>query len=209
MTVVAGLNTNIHDINNPPSNSPANLYYGRTTNSYEVAIPWAALGYDAWGAGGTCAGACRPAVTDVIRVAAYTTADENIGGSDWDIYDQSPGIGQGCNGLGCHEQLGDEWRDTDDNRPGDQADGSPFSGMTNPDIDQSGSDRGGLDVDTIESYFQLTLAPNDLNCAPSSLLLSRLTAVGGFAPMTPVVWLLVVFCLLLFSAVAIRRQSVA
>jgi hypothetical protein len=171
-TVMSAKNTADHTNQTPPS--AANLYYGRDTKTYEFAIPWAALGYAAWTGGSgsnqpTCTGACQPALADIIRVGAYSTADSNAvsGENRWDAYDQAPGIGQGCNGLGCHERLGDEWEDTDDNRTGGEADGSPYSGLTRGTGDRSSSDPAGLDVDTIESYFQFTLAPEDRECIPN------------------------------------------
>ncbi len=168
MTTVNGFDTASHTNLAPPANVTANLYYGRATNTFEVAIPWAALGYAAWTAGSgsnppTCAGTCRPALTSVVRVGAYTSYND----SGYDVYDQAPGIGQGCSGLGCHERIGDEWEDTDDDRAGGGADRSPYSGATRNTYDVSSSDAGGLDVDTVESYFQLTLAPNDRECIPS------------------------------------------
>lgn len=169
MTTVAGFDTATHTNQSPPANVTGHLYYGRGTNTFEVAIPWAALGYTAWTAGSgsnppTCAsGLCRPALDGIIRVGSYTTYND----AAYDVYDQAPGIGQGCNGLGCHERLGDEWEDTDDNRSGGEADGSPYSGKTRNSYDVSSSDAGGLDVDTIESYFQLSLAPKDRECIPS------------------------------------------
>lgn len=171
-TVMNAKNTADHTNQTPPG--ATNLYYGRDTKTYEFAIPWAALGYNAWNAGSgsnppTCTGTCRPALTDVVRVGAYSTADSNAvsGENRWDAYDQAPGIGQGCNGLGCHERLGDEWEDTDDDRTGGEADRSPYSGATRGTNDRSSSDPAGLDVDTIESYFQFTLASKDRECIPN------------------------------------------
>lgn len=168
MTTVAGFDTATHTNLTPPANVTANLYYGRDTNTFEVAIPWAALGYNAWTAGSgsnppACVGTCRPALSSVVRVGAYTTYNDPV----YDVYDQAPGIGEGCSGLGCHERIGDEWEDTDDDRAGGGADRSPYSGATRNTYDVSSSDAGGLDVDTVESYFQLTLAPNDRECIPS------------------------------------------
>lgn len=168
MTTVAGFDTATHTNLTPPANVTANLYYGRMASSFEVAIPWAALGYAAWTAGSgsnppTCSGICRPALSSVVRVGAYTSYND----PDYDVYDQAPGIGQGCSGLGCHERIGDEWQDTDDDRAGGGADRSPYSGATRNTYDVSSSDAGGLDVDTIESYFQFTLAPKDRDCISS------------------------------------------
>ncbi len=169
MTTVAGFDTATHTNANPPANATANLYYGRGVNTFEVAIPWAALGYTAWTAGSgsnppTCsAGLCRPALSGVIRAGAYTSYND----ASYDVYDQAPGIGQGSNGLGSHERIGDEWEDTDDDRSGGEADRSPYSGETRNTYDVSSSDAGGLDVDTIESYFQLSLAPKDRECIPN------------------------------------------
>ena len=183
MTTVAGFDTATHTNQSPPANATGNLYYGRAANTFEVAIPWAALGYTAWTAGSgsnppTCAsGLCRPALDGVIRVGSYTTYND----ADYDVYDQAPGIGQGCNGLGCHERLGDEWEDTDDNRSGGEADGSPYSGKTRNSYDVSSSDAGGLDVDTIESYFQLSLAPKDRDCAPNGAPLAAALAAFSAA----------------------------
>ena len=169
MTTVHGLDTATHTNLTPPANATANLYYGRAANTFEVAIPWAALGYTAWTAGSgsnppTCSsGLCRPTLASAIRAGAYTAYND----ADYDVYDQAPGIGQGCNGLGCHERLGDEWEDTDDDRSGGEADRSPYSGATRNTADRSSSDPGKLDVDTIESFFQFTLAPKDWDCIPS------------------------------------------
>jgi hypothetical protein len=169
MTTVAGFDTATHTNASPPSNVTANLYYGRATDTFEVAIPWAALGYTAWTAGSgsnppTCSvGLCRPALSGVIRAGAYTSYND----ASYDVYDQAPGIGQGSNGLGSHERIGDEWEDTDDDRSGGEADRSPYSGETRNTYDVSSSDAAGLDVDTIESYFQLTLASKDRECIPN------------------------------------------
>ncbi|MER2600636.1 MAG: hypothetical protein ABTQ73_14045 [Caldilineales bacterium] len=167
-TVVASKDTVDHTSSTPPT--AGNLYYGRSGDNYEFAIPWAALGYTAWTAGTpqpTCSGTCRPATAGIIRMGAYTTADSNAvsGEENWDVYDQAPGIGQGGSGLGSHERIGDEWLDTDDNRTtSGEYDGSPYSGATRNTSDKSSSDPDGADVDTIESYFQYTLAPNDASC---------------------------------------------
>ena len=169
---------------NPPTAS--NLHTGRVTNSYEFAIPWAALGYNAWSAGSgsnppTCASPpCMPAAGSTLKVGAYTTGDSNlIGGTDtWDAYDQAPGIGQGCSGLGCHERVADEYDDTDDDRAGSEEDRSPYSGKTSGTSDRSSTQAGGSDIDTIESFFQAGLASMAMNCMPSGSPLAA--ALAGF-----------------------------
>ncbi|MEI2689542.1 MAG: hypothetical protein V9H69_07440 [Anaerolineae bacterium] len=73
MTTVSGFDTATHTNLTPPTNATANLYYGRATNTFEVAIPWAALGYTAWTAGSgsnppTCSsGLCRPTLASAIH----------------------------------------------------------------------------------------------------------------------------------------------
>jgi hypothetical protein len=151
----------------------AGLYYGRVFQQYEFAIPWSKLGG-------------RPAVTDRIRIGAYTTGDENIGQlrrSNWDVYDQAPGIGQGCNGFGAHERIGDDPFDNDSRLSPFNSDGSPYVGRTDgydglPNFWQPASDiynkydpsSGGdgiyaaADLDTIEEYFEFTVDPNLFIC---------------------------------------------
>ena len=150
--------------------SPLNLYYGRdtTANRYEVAIPWGMIGG-------------LPTVDEEILIGAYTTGDENVGGlnaTNWDVYDQAPGIGQGCSGAGCHERVGDDPHDHDSiGQPPFNSDHTPYVGRTDgfdglPNFWQPASDNyntdgsGGLnetnDVDTIEEYFQVSVDPDHL-----------------------------------------------
>ncbi|MCB1101196.1 MAG: hypothetical protein KDL10_02460, partial [Kiritimatiellae bacterium] len=77
--------------------APLGFYYAADSEGYEVAIPWVKLGYT------------EPEFDpQTIRLAVYTTGDEQIGGrSDWDVYDQAPGVGQGGTGLGAPETLAD------------------------------------------------------------------------------------------------------
>jgi hypothetical protein len=163
----------------PPTATSAR--FGRAVDNYEFSIPWAALGYTAWTNDGiansrsTCSGTCAPPGGSNVRVGAYTTADSNTSGDDWDIFDQAPGIGQGCSGMGCHERVGDEQGDTDVSGHtigGGEFDSSMYSGKTYNSTDTSGSDRNG-DIDTIQSYFQFqrTTIPNV--CSPTAIELAN------------------------------------
>jgi hypothetical protein len=96
------------------------LYYGREYQQYEFAIPWSRLGG-------------RPALDERVRIGVYTTGDENVGGlnrSNWDVYDQAPGIGQGCNGLASHERIGDDPFDNDSRLAPFNSDATPYVGRT-------------------------------------------------------------------------------
>lgn len=137
--------------------SPVGLYYSRTFPQYEFAIPWSALGRSS-----------PPLTNETIRLGAYTTGDENVqsaGESRWDIADQSPGIGQGCSGEGCHERVGDDAFDDDALTSTGLGDRTPFVGRTYgapgyaPATDSSTND-----VDTIEEYFAFHVAV--ANCTP-------------------------------------------
>jgi len=149
------------------------LYYGREYQQYEFAIPWSRLGG-------------RPALDERVRIGVYTTGDENIGGlsrSNWDVYDQAPGIGQGCNGLASHERIGDDPFDNDSRLAPFNSDATPYVGRTDgydglPNFWQPGSDSynkydaafGGdynfasSDIDTIEEYFEFTVDPGLFDC---------------------------------------------
>jgi len=135
-----------------------NLYYNRTFPQYEFAVPWSRLGLSG-----------PPSSSDVIRLGAYTTGDENIEAANqgaWDIADQSPGIGQGCSGEGCHERVGDEALDDDALNASGIGDHTPFVGRTygNPNFVPA-TDNSLNDVDTIEEYFALRLSIAD--CQPA------------------------------------------
>lgn len=135
------------------------LYYGDAgaTTGFEFAIPWTLLG-----------GKPASAATQ-IRIGAYTTYND----SGYDVYDQMPGIGQGCSGLGCQERIGDEPHDTDSIAAGG-GDQTPYSGRTIGD----GSDAPGSDpfseVDTIQEYFIFQAGAN-ASC-PTSVALTGFLA---------------------------------
>lgn len=134
------------------------LYYSRTFPQYEFAIPWSRLGLSG-----------PPSSADVVKLGAYTTGDENIESANhsaWDIADQSPGIGQGCGGEGCHERVGDEASDDDALNATGLGDRTPFVGRTYGDPHfVPVTDNSLNDVDTIEEYFAFRLSIAD--CPPS------------------------------------------
>jgi hypothetical protein len=118
------------------------LYFNDTSvKGFEFAIPWTLLGG-------------KPASSTQLRLGAYTTTND----SGFDVYDQAPGVGQGCSGLGCHERIGDEPHDVDSGSTG--GDLTPYAGRTiGDDGDAPGSDPFS-DVDTIEEYFVFTPGAN-------------------------------------------------
>ncbi len=124
------------------------LYYSRTFPQYEFAIPWNKLGR-----------VSPPNTASVVRIGAYTTADENMAGANhsrWDIADQAPGIGQGCGGEGCHERVGDDALDDDALISTGAGDRTPYVGRSFglPSFPPA-TDNSTNDVDTIEEYFSM------------------------------------------------------
>ena len=153
--------------------APVAMYYDSdpANGNYELAIPWTFLGRTANN---------PPANTEEVKFGAYTTGDTNLevdgqpGLDDWDVADQAPGIGQGCNGLGCDERIGDDPFDTDE--PGstnNQSDGTPWVGNTeafSPNLEhQPATDKTALEVDTIEEYFVFKLDCTPANCDTLSI----------------------------------------
>ncbi len=144
------------------------LYYGDAgvTTGFEFAIPWTLLGG-------------KPGAATQIRLGAYTTYND----SGYDVYDQAPGIGQGCSGQGCQERIGDEPHDVDSGSTG--GDLTPYSGRTIGDGtpgDAPASDPFS-DVDTIEEYFVFTPGAN-VSC-PTALALNDLRAGTGLPAALP------------------------
>jgi len=148
-----------------PSAVTPEFYYGGEFGAYEFAIPWSQLGY-------------TESVFDSqnVKLSVYTTADENTDGrSDWDVFDQAPGVGQGCTGLGCHERIGDDPGDSDciNGAVPLLSDFTPYVGATadNTAVPASDSDLGsnlsglaGNDIDTIEEYFTFDVFENPIFC---------------------------------------------
>ncbi len=145
--------------NTPPT--ATSLYFGRQPTSYEFAIPWVALGG-------------QPGINDALRIGVYTTRNPD----GWDINDQAPGIGQGANGLGSHERIGD-LPDENDNESDPTAAGNdrtPYVGRTHGQAgrapgsdDTGGGDTGNPnsavgDSDTIEEYFLFKQDPVLYGC---------------------------------------------
>ncbi len=162
------------------------LYYGDAgaTTGFEFAIPWTLLGG-------------LPAASTQIRLGAYTTYND----SGYDVYDQMPGIGQGCSSLGCQERIGDEPHDEDSGSTG--GDLTPYSGRTIGDGtpgDAPGSDPFS-DVDTIAEYFVFTPGAN-VSC-PTAVTLDTLGAHAAL----PAAWALAGGALAaLAAAVHLRRR---
>lgn len=161
------------------------LYYGDAgvTTGFEFAIPWALLGG-------------LPTVSTEIRLGAYTTYND----SGYDVYDQMPGIGQGCSGLGCHERIGDEPHDEDGGSSG--GDLTPYSGRTIGDGspgDAPGSDPFS-DIDTIAEYFIFTPGSN-VSC-PTAVTLNTLGANAAL----PAAWPLAGGALAALAAAAYLRR---
>lgn len=151
-------NTSFHSDSNPPT--ATNLYFGRQPTSYEFAIPWAALGG-------------KPAINDFVRIALHTTSN----GDGWDINDQAPGIGQGANGLGSHERVGDlaNENDNESDAAATGNDQTPYVGRTHGQAGRApGSDEAIADSDTIEAYFVFTLDPETYSCTPTHIALQQL-----------------------------------
>ncbi len=146
---------------------PPGFYYGAVPGSYEIALAWSLLGYEE-----------EDFEPQRIRVSVYTTADENIGGrSDWDVYDQAPGVGQGSTGRGAMEELGDSPFDSDcnDESPIQYSDLTPASGTSQTGAPLPGSDPGypelvdeeltSGDLDTIETYYIVDVQETPIICA--------------------------------------------
>lgn len=167
---VAPFNTSWHAGINPPTAS--SLYFGRDPGSFEFAIPWVALGV-------TPANP-HPLAGQDLRMGVYTTRNDD----GWDINDQAPGIGQGANGLGSHERLGDH-PDENDNETDSAAAGNdltPYVGRTHGQGGRNpGSDNTSGDSDTIEEYFIFKLDPNLSECTPNAVAVSDL-ATGAALP---------------------------
>lgn len=148
-----------------PSASSPDFHYAGEFGTYEFAIPWSRLGYD-------------ESVFDPqnIKLSVYTTADENTDGrSDWDVFDQAPGVGQGCTGLGCHERIGDDPGDSDclNGAVPLLSDFTPYVGATaddtampssDPDLGSNLSGLVGNDIDTIEAYYTFDVIENPIFC---------------------------------------------
>lgn len=158
------------------SSSSGALLFGRAAfgsdgdrkGRYEFAIRWSQIG-----------GAI--ASTDQLKVGVFTTGDSNLGAvnaDDWDVFDQGPGIGQGCTGLGCHERIGDDPGDGDSaSQSGGESDETAYVGQTDSGNDvEPSSDRASRDVDTIEAYYIFKANEQLLNCAPLAVTLASIVA---------------------------------
>jgi len=141
---------------------------GDRKGRYELAVRWSQIG-------GVIAS------TDQLKIGVYTTGDSNLGGvnaDDWDVFDQGPGIGQGCTGLGCHERVGDDPGDGDSSsQSGGESDETPYVGQTDASADvEPASDRASRDVDTIEAYYVFTPNAQLIGCAPLAAALADFSA---------------------------------
>ena len=159
------------------SASTGNLLFGRAAfgsdgdrkGRFELAIRWSQLG-------GIVSS------SDQLKIGVFTTGDSNLGGvnaDDWDIFDQGPGIGQGCTGLACHERVGDDPGDGDSSsQSGGESDETPYVGQTDVTADvEPASDRATRDVDTIEGYYLLTVNAQLIGCVPLAVTLADFAAV--------------------------------
>lgn len=148
------------------SGAPLGLYYAADSEGYEVAIPWARLGYQE-----------SEFDPQTVRLSVYTTGDENVDGrSDWDVFDQAPGAGQGGTGAGAPEALADNPGDSDcsdesslldsdyTHGPGTSAEGTARSG-SDPGLPELVDGLTIGDVDTIETYFEVVVLEEPLLCA--------------------------------------------
>lgn len=132
------------------------LYHNDTgVNGFEFTIPWNVLGG-------------KPGTTTQLRLGVYTTYNN----SGYDVYDQAPGIGQGCSGLACHERIGDEPHDVDSGTTG--GDLTPYSGRTHGDGGDVPASDPFSDVDTIEEFFVFTAGDN-VGC-PTAVVLTAISA---------------------------------
>ncbi len=161
-------NTSWHTIGNPPT--AGSLYFGRQPTSYEFAIPWLALGLTP--------GNPHPAAGQDIKVGVYTTRNPD----GWDTNDQAPGIGQGANGLGSHERLGDhpDENDNEDDPSAAGNDQTPYVGRTHGQGGRNpGSDNTSGDSDTIEEYFVFNIDGSTSLCSPNAVAVKTLDAEGA------------------------------
>lgn len=162
---VVPFNTSWHAGINPPTAS--SLYFGRQPGSFEFAIPWVALG--------VTPGSPHPIADQDLRMGVYTARNDD----GWDTNDQAPGIGQGANGLGSHERLGDH-PDENDNEDDSSATGNdltPYVGRTHGQSGRNpGSDNTSGDSDTIEEYFIFRIDPNLSECTPNAVAVSAVAA---------------------------------
>ncbi len=136
---------------------------------YEFAIRWSQIGG-------------KISSSQPLKIGVYTTGDSNLssGADDWDVFDQGPGIGQGCTGLGCHERIGDDPGDGDSsNQSGGESDGTAYVGQTDTSNDvEPASDRASRDVDTIEGYYVFYANAQLLSCNPLAITLASMTAAS-------------------------------
>ena len=162
---VLPFNTAYYAAPNQPPTATA-LVFGREPTSYEFAIPWDALGG-------------KPPLATQIRLGAYTGYNPD----GWDANDQAPGIGQGANGLGSHERIGDLADENDNEADAGAAgnDRTPYVGRTHgQNLRAPGSDNTAGDSDTIEAYFVFTQDPAMYNCpSPLAVDLAAFTATAG------------------------------
>ncbi|MCS6845971.1 MAG: hypothetical protein NZ528_16890 [Caldilineales bacterium] len=194
---IVPFNTSWHTAGNPPT--AGSLYFGRQPGSFEFAIPWIALG--------VTPGNPHPLARENIRMSVYTTRNPD----GWDTNDQAPGIGQGANGLGSHERLGDH-PDENDNEADPVAAGNdqtPYVGRTHGQFGRNpGSDNTPGDSDTIEEYFIFRIDPNLSACTPNAVAVNDLGA-GSAAASGPALAVAgaVTLALLAAAGYAWRRRS--
>lgn len=143
------------------------LYYGDAgvTTGFEFAIPWTLLGG-------------KPTSSAQIRLGAYTTHND----TGYDVYDQAPGVGQGCSSLACQERIGDEPHDVDSGASG--GDLTPYSGRTIGDDGDAPASDPFSDIDTIQEYFIFTAGSN-VDC-PTALAVNTLNAGAAIPATLPV-----------------------
>lgn len=160
------------------------LYHNDTSvRGFEFAIPWNVLGG-------------KPSTTTQLRLGVYTTYND----SGYDVYDQAPGIGQGCSGLACHERIGDEPHDVDSGTTG--GDLTPYSGRTHGDGGDVPASDPFSDTDTIEEFFIFTAGDN-VGC-PTAVALTSISAGADGGPDWPL--LAVTAALVGGAAYAVRRH---
>lgn len=187
-------NTSWHTVSNPPTAGA--LYFGRQPGSYEFAIPWRALGVEPDNP--------HPIVGQDLRLGVYTARNPD----GWDVNDQAPGIGQGANGLGSHERLGDhpDENDNEDDAAAAGNDLTPYVGRTHGQAGRNpASDNTSGDSDTIEEYFVFKVNSDLAGCSPNAVIVNALA--GGAAIPAALPWAAASLAALAAAAYARRRRA--
>ncbi len=154
--------TSDYDYTDCPNLNFANDFHWMSDGDgkFEVAVPWTLIGG-------------LPNTTEQIKIGVYATYNDE----DYDVYDQAPGLGQGCHGAGCHEMIGDEPHDTDTGVT--TSDGVPYSGRHFGDSNDKPASDPWSDIDTIEEYFVFTPSLTLIACQPLAVTLASFTAEAG------------------------------